>query len=105
MVIITSEKPQDPNQMAEGIDEQFKDKDVEWIASLVQDNGTEKVNDFENSTRCMLYGEYENLRLINDTLHRATEDKNGIIQHQYVLPSHQTKPVIENSTVQYSADT
>ena len=36
------------------------------------------------------------IRLINETLYRATEDENGIIQHQYVFPKHQTQLVIEN---------
>lgn len=82
----------------EGIDEQKQDKNIVWIIRLIHDNLKEKpeITEFENSVCRSFYGEFENLRLINDILYRAVETDEGIIRYQYVLPEHQIELVIEH---------
>jgi hypothetical protein len=78
-------------------EEQLKDTDIQWIKALILANGNErpKKKEFSNKIQQDLYREYHRLRIVDNILYRTSEDKNGYMRTQFVLPGQITRKVIE----------
>jgi hypothetical protein len=78
-------------------EEQLKDDDIQWIKKLILKHGDSKptIKKFENTIRQILFKEYNKLRVVDNILYRTTEDTNGFIRTQFVLPKQMTNEVIE----------
>lgn len=77
-------------------EEQTKDEDIQWIKNLKIQHGDKKPNikDFENENRRVLFKQFENLIIVNNTLYRNSEDRNGFKITQLVLPKQISKNLI-----------
>ena len=78
-------------------EEQLKDTDIQWIEALILAYGDEKPKrkEFNNKIQKDFYREYHRLRIVDNILYRTSEEKNGYMRTQFVLPGQITKEVIE----------
>lgn len=77
---------------------QYEDENLEWMIKLIETHGDvkSKIDSFRNDIEKALYIEYDQLRLRNGKLFRMFEDRNGVINYQFVLPAHMINEVIKN---------
>ncbi|RNA10416.1 Retrovirus-related Pol poly from transposon, partial [Brachionus plicatilis] len=74
--------------------EQLKDEDIKWMIDLKKTHKDKKpkINIFENPVRQILYKQFDNLVMVEGVLYRHSEDRNGFLVTQFVLP----KQVVEH---------
>ena len=79
-------------------DEQNKDPDIKWIINLIKTNGKNKpkIDLFENLNRRVFFKEYNNLRLIDDSLFKINLNKEGNYDLQFVLPKQCEEKIIKH---------